>query len=389
MGVWGGPGRGVPRELKAAVLKRVRGGERLEDVGAEVGVHWGTVYRWLAETGGMPPEWTTRSPLRLSMLDREEIRVGLERGDSFRMIACALRRAPSTVSREVNSNGGRDKYQGCVADRQAHRLARRPKVAKLAGCARLREVVEAGLIQKWSPQQIQARLVAEFPDDEEMRVSHETIYQSLFVQSRGALRKELTACLRSGRTRRRPLSRAATDRRGRIADMVMISDRPAEADDRAVPGHWEGDLVSGAANQSAIATLVERTTRYVMLIALPKGRSAPAVAAALTAAIGRLPNHLWRSLTWDQGTEMAGHAAFTIATGLSVYFCDPHAPWLRGSNENTNGLIRQYLPKGTDLTNTTQDELDRIAIELNGRPRKTLGWQTPAEKLNPLVALTP
>jgi IS30 family transposase len=378
----------VPRELKAVVLKRVRAGERLEVVGAEVGVHWGTVYRWLAETGGMPPEWMTRSPLRLSMPEREEIRVGLECGDSFRTIAAALGRAASTVSREVNSNGGRDKYRGCVADRQAHRLARRPKVAKLAGCVRLREVVEAGLAQKWSPQQIQARLVEEFPDDEEMRVSHETIYQSLFVQSRGALRKELTACLRSGRTRRRPLSRAV-ERRGRIPDMVMISERPAEADDRAVPGHWEGDLVSGAANQSAIATLVERTTRYVMLIALPEGRTALAVAAALTGAISRLPEHLWRSLTWDQGTEMAGHAAFTIATGIPVYFCDPHAPWLRGSNENTNGLIRQYLPKGMDLSSVTQDELDRIAIELNGRPRKTLAWKTPAEKLNPLVAMTP
>jgi transposase, IS30 family len=389
MGGWGGWGRGVPRELRAAVLTRVRAGERPEDVGPEVGVHWGTVYRWLAETGGMPPEWTTRSPLRLSTSEREEIRVGLERGDSFRVVAAALGRAPTTVSREVNNNGGREKYRGCAADRRAHRLARRPKVAKLARWGRLREVVEAGLEQRWSPQQIQARLVEEFPDDEEMRVSHETIYQSLFVQSRGALRRELTACLRSGRTRRRSLSRAAADRRGSIPGMVMISERPAEADDRAVPGHWEGDLVIGANGQSAIATLVERTTRYAMLIALPDGRTAPAVSAALTTATTRLPEHLWRSLTWDQGSEMAGHATFTIITGVPVFFCDPHAPWLRGSNENTNGLIRQYLPKGMDLSDVTQDQLDHIAIELNGRPRKTLAWKTPAEKLEPLVAMTP
>jgi IS30 family transposase len=379
----------MPREVKLEIGLRVGRGERWCDVASVFGISERSIARVMVESGGMPARWKDRSPRRLSVLEREEISRGLSVGDSLRVIAARLGRHPSTVSREVNANGGRDGYRAWRADRCACERARRPKLNVFERYPALARFVENALAQRWSPQQIAATLVVEFPDDEEMRVSHETIYQSLFVQSRGALRKELTACLRSGRTRRRPLSRAGADRRGRIADMVMISDRPAEADDRAVPGHWEGDLVSGAANQSAIATLVERTTRYVMLIALPQGRSAPAVAAALTTAIGRLPDHLWRSLTWDQGTEMAGHAAFTIATGLPVYFCDPHAPWLRGSNENTNGLIRQYLPKGTDLSNITQDELDRIAIELNGRPRKTLGWQTPAEQLNPLVAMTP
>jgi IS30 family transposase len=364
----------------------MRAGEAVESVAAASGVTSRSVFRWLADAGGMPIEWSHRSPLRLSLAEREEIRVGLEQGRSFRAIEGQLGRAPSTISREVGANGGRDGYRAVRADRRAHDQARRPKTAKLARCGRLRAFVEAGLQRWWSPQQIHTKLIDMFPDDAEMRISHETIYQSLFVQSRGALRRELTACLRSGRTKRRPIARAAASQRGRIRGMVMISQRPAEADDRAVPGHWEGDLIMGANNKSAVATLVERTTRYVMLLALPGGRhTADVVADVLAAGVQRLPEHLWRSLTWDQGSEMADHQRFTIATGIPVYFCEPHSPWMRGSNENTNGLIRQYLPKGISLRNVTQDHLDDIGISLNARPRQTLNWQTPAEALDLLL----
>jgi len=386
VGVWGGRGRGAPRVVVAGVVARVWSGEPVGVVAVDVGVTARTVFRWLADAGGMPIEWSARSPLRLSLDEREEIRVGLEQQMSLRAIAVQLGRAPSTISREVAANGGRDEYRAVGADRRAHDRARRPKIAKLARCARLRAFVEDGLERWWSPQQIHTKLIEVFPDDEEMRVSHETIYQSLFVQSRGALRRELTTCLRSGRTQRRPIARAAASQRGQLRGMVMISERPAEADDRAVPGHWEGDLIMGANNHSAVATLVERTTRYVMLLALPGGRhTADVVADVLTAGVQRLPDHLWQSLTWDQGREMAHHQRFTIATGIPVYFCDPHAPWMRGSNENTNGLIRQYLPKGISLRNVTQHRLDEIAVSLNGRPRQTLNWKTPAEALDILL----
>jgi len=250
----------------------------------------------------------------------------------------------------------------------------------------LRARVEELLVDRWSPQQISARLKVEFADDPGMHVSHETIYQSLFVQTRGALRKDLTRCLRTGRTRRR--SQGRPDRRGQITDMVMISERPAEIEDRAVPGHWEGDLIIGKQGRSAIVTLVERHTRYVLLARIGVDKTSPAVCAAIAEKILTLPEHLARSLTWDQGREMARHAEFTIKTGLPVYFCDPHSPWQRGSNENTNGLLRQYFPKGTDLAQHDQAELDRVAIQLNGRPRQTLDWATPAEKLNELTAMT-
>jgi IS30 family transposase len=245
--------------------------------------------------------------------------------------------------------------------------------------------VEAGLRLLWSPEQIQARLVVDYPDDLEMRISHETIYQSLFVQSRGALRRELTACLRTRRVHRRPQGKLQG---GHIKEMVMITKRPAQATDRAVPGHWEGDLILGKAGRSAIATLVERTTRFTMLICLDKGRTAESVRNALTEHIKHLPDALFRTLTWDQGKEMAQHARFTIDSGIAVYFCDPHSPWQRGTNENTNGLLRQYFPKGTDLTTHTQKDLDRVADQLNGRPRQTLGWMKPSEAFNRLVALT-
>jgi IS30 family transposase len=273
-----------------------------------------------------------------------------------------------------------------AGDGQAYRRALRPKAAKLAVNARLRGEVEQLLGDRWSPQQIAAWLKLEFADDPQMQVSHETIYQSLFVQARGSLRKDLAKCLRSGRTRRRAAGRG--DSRGRIADMVMISERPAEVEDRAVPGHWEGDLILGAHNRSAIVTLVERHTRYVMLARIGTDKTSPTVCAAIAEQIMRLPEHLRRSLTWDQGKEMARHAEFSIQTGLAVFFCDPRSPWQRGSNENTNGLLRQYFPKGTDLAVHTQDDLDAAAYSLNRRPRQTLDWANPAERLNALIAMT-
>ena len=253
---------------------------------------------------------------------------------------------------------------------------------------RLRGQVQGWLEQRWSPEQISVMLREQFAGEPEMQVSHETIYQAIYVQGRGALRRELAVCLRTGRALRRP-RRTAGERRGRIPGMVMISERPAEVADRAVPGHWEGDLIMGAGNRSAIGTLVERSTRYCLLLHLPGRRDAATVAAAMTETMSELPAHLWRSLTWDQGSEMARHAEITLATGLDIYFCDPHSPWQRGSNENTNGLLRQYFPKGTDLAVHDQAALDRVAAELNGRPRQTLGWMTPAEKMTELLRVTP
>jgi len=266
-------------------------------------------------------------------------------------------------------------------------LARRPKAHKLAGHPRLLAEVEAGLARRWSPAQISAKLRVDFPDDDLMRISHETIYVSLFVQSRGELRRQLTAQLRTGRTTRKTQGRA--ENRGHIKEMINISQRPAEADDRAVPGHWEGDLIMGAHQRSAVATLVERQTRFVMLAHLGRDRSTATVIEALRAKITGLPEHLRRSLAWDQGSELAAHQQFTIQTGVQVYFCDPHSPWQRGSNENTNGLLRQYLPKATDLAVHDQAALDRISDSLNGRPRKTLGWKNPAEKMAGLLTPQP
>ena len=322
-----------------------------------------------------------RSRLRLSLAEREEISRGLAAGESLRSIAARLGRAPSTVSREVAACGGRRRYRACHADRAARRRVRRPKRSKLAECGRLRAVVEAKLELCWSPQQISGWLVTEFPDDPEMRVSHETIYLSLFVQSKGALRKELTRHLRSGHARRRPLGHSVMNGQGQLTGTVNISERPAEADDRAVPGHWEGDLIFGK-GMSAIATLVERHSRFVMLIALPDGHRAEVVADALAAKIVELPDQLKRSLTWDHGKEMAHHARFSVATGVPVYFCDPRSPWQRGTNENTNGLLRQYFPKRSDLKPFSQADLDAVAAELNDRPRQTLGWKSPSQTLD-------
>jgi IS30 family transposase len=322
-----------------------------------------------------------RSPLRLSLPEREEISRGLAAGQPVRAIARGLGRAPSTVCREVAASGGRERYRACAADRRAIRLMRRPKPARLARCPRLREVVEAKLELRWSPQQIAAWLKLACPGDPEMRVSRETIYLSLFVQARGALRKELFRCLRTGRARRRPQGLTVNNGQGKIRAMVHISQRPAEAADRAVPGHGEGDVVYGA-HYTAIATLVERQSRFVLLVRLPRGHTAEAVAGALSRAVTTLPARLRRSLTWDQGKEMAEHAKFTVATGVPVYFCDPHSPWQRGSNENTNGLLRQYYPRRTDFRLVTQSDLDRVAAELNDRPRQTLAWKTPCQVLD-------
>ena len=344
--------------------------------------------KFIADAGGTRPTARERSELRLSLEEREEISRGLAAGYSIRAIAEALGRSASTVCREVNANGGPKKYRALVADRAACRRALRPKRAKLAQCRRLRGVVERKLEAKWSPQQISAWLALEYPDHPEMQVSHETIYQSLFVQSRGALRKELHSCLRSGRAMRR--AKAYTKGnvgQGQLRNMVMISERPAEVKDRAVPGHWEGDLIFGK-KMTSIGTLVERHSRYVILLKLPNGHGAEAVRKAMTKRILTLPAQLRRSITWDQGKEMAEHVRFTVETGVQIYFCDPKSPWQRGSNENTNGLLRQYLPKASDLSQCTQRELDAIARSLNTRPRQTLGWMTPSQAFAEAVALT-
>ena len=321
----------------------------------------------------------------LSLEERELIRDRLAAEATIRTIAAELGRAPSTVSREIQRNRTPDgQYLPYLAQRAAASRRPRPKPAKLAEPGPLREYVKAKLATKWSPEQICHALREEFPHNAEMRVCHETVYQAIYVQGRGGLKREVSESLRTGRAVRRP-RRNGTERTSRFADMVMISDRPAEIEDRAVPGHWEGDLITGARNQSAIGTLVERSTRYVMLLHLPDGHDSIHVRDALIDAVKTLPEHLRGSLTWDQGSEMARHSSFSIATGMDVYFCDPASPWQRGSNENTNGLLRQYFPKGTDLSVYGPEDLEHVAQELNGRPRKTLGWKTPAERLRDLL----
>jgi IS30 family transposase len=344
----------------------------------------GSVGRVLRPLGGVIRKDTLEpTGRRLGLEDRVEICVGLGGGESMRAIAARLGRAPSTISREVAAHGGPAGYRPVAAHQAALVAARRPKATKLGANPALCRRVITDLERLWSPAQIAARLADEFGDDKSMRISHETIYKSLYLQGRGELRRELARCLRSGRAVRKP--QGGTEKRGKIAGMVMISQRPAEVADRAVPGHWEGDLILGRNNVSAIATMVERTTRFVMLVHLPGDHCAETVREALTAKIVQLPAQLARSVTWDQGREMAGHARFSVETGVEVYFCDPHSPWQRGSNENTNGLLRQYFPKGTDLSVHTPEHLDTVAASLNGRPRQTLGWKTPAETLDQLL----
>ncbi len=434
------PGRppGWQRDQRQKFWVQIANGATSEAAAVSAGVASAVGTRWFREAGGMRP--ISLAPLSgryLSFAEREEIAILKAKGCGVREIAHQLRRHPSTISRELRRNAatrpGSSGYRATSAQWHADRRAKRPKVAKLAANEPLRDYVQdrlSGLITRpdgsevpgptvrfigrrhgprqdrrwaksWSPEQISNRLEVDFPDDETMRISHEAIYQALFIQGRGGLRRELVACLRTGRALRVP--RARTHGRGKkfVTPEVMISERPAEADDRAVPGHWEGDLIIGL-NRSAIGTLVERTTRFTMLLHLPPmdghgelprvkngpplaGHGAEAVRDAIAATITTLPDQLRQSLTWDQGAEMAQHAQLRIDTGLAIYFCDPQSPWQRGTNENTNGLLRQYFPKGTDLTKHSPDDLAAVASALNGRPRKTLGWNTPAEALGQLL----
>ncbi|MDE3064670.1 MAG: IS30 family transposase [Acidobacteriota bacterium] len=365
-------------EQRVEIWDRLQGGESMPSIAGSFGRFPSAIRELVLRSGGVRPAQRVRPARCLSAPEREEISRGLAEGVSLREIARRLSRSPSTISREVARNGGPAAYRAARAERHAWDRARRPQAGKLARCPRLRREVAAKLAKNWSPEQISRWLAGAYPHNPEMRVSHETIYLALFVQSRGELRKELQRALRSGRTIRRSHHRQP-DGRGRLAGMVMISDRPAEVSDRAVPGHWEGDLIMGSKN-SAIATLVERSTRFVMLMRIDRP-TAEVVRDAMAKKITRLPIEVRRSVTWDQGSEMAQHREFTVATGVPVYFCDPHSPWQRGTNENTNGLLRQYFPKGTDLSIHSQRRLDRVARELNERPRKTLGWVSPLERL--------
>jgi transposase, IS30 family len=396
-------------------------GASMGEAAAVVGVSESCAQRWVTKAGGMIADLGEPSGRYLSLAEREEIAAGWCAGLSRAEIARRIGRHRSTVGRELTrnqargrprrppradgrahprgpapgTNRGRDRpawerlrYRASLAQAKAEVRARRPKphLRKLATNPELRAQVQARLLRRHSPEQIAASLRVDYPDRPEMQVSHETLYQTLYVQGRGELRRKLTKLLRTGRKLRQP--RRIGERRGTrsIPEELNISRRPPEIEDRAVPGHWEGDLITGANNRSAVGTLVERHTRFVMLLHLPNGHGAEAVRDAMLAKIRELPAHLWRTLTWDQGVEMARHAEITLATGLDIYFCDPHSPWQRGSNENTNGLLRQYLPKGEDLNKYTAADLDNVAAELNARPRKTLAWQTPAQALNKLLS---
>jgi len=371
----------MPPEVRREVMKLAAKGATYQEIRERVDISDGGITCVLRPLGGVIRRESLAPPsgLRLSIEERQSIWCDLQTNQSFRAIAHRLSRAPSTVCREVAANGGREGYQPHRAHQAAFERGKRPKPGKLESHPELWNRVKADLGRLWSPQQIAARLRSEFGDDRGMTVSHETIYKTVYVQGRGELRRELARCLRTGRASRKRQGRL--ERRGSIRDMVMISERPPEVADRAVPGHWEGDLIMGADNLSAIGTLVERSTRFVMLLHLGEGREAPQVARAMARKIGTLPAALRRSITWDQGKEMSGHVGFSVDTGVEVFFCDPHSPWQRGSNENTNGLLRQYFPKGTDLSVHTEADLDAAADSLNGRPRQTLRWMTPSEKL--------
>jgi transposase, IS30 family len=380
----------LPKEVRRRFWRLIASGLSTDEASAAVRVERTTGLRWFTEAGGMPPmDLAEPSGRKLTFAEREEIALGRAAGPGVRQIARQLGRAASTVSREINrgclNRRPRGRYRATLAQARADERARRPKPSKLADAPLLRAHVQQALLEGWSPEQIAARLVEDFPDDERMRISHEAIYQALFVQGRGGLRRELTACLRTGRALRKP-RRRVDGRRERIKDKVMIDERPAEAEDRAVPGHWEGDLILGADGTSAIGTLVERSTRFVMLLHLPNDHRAETVRDAIVDTITTLPTALRRSLTWDQGIELARHTEITFAADLPVYFCDPHSPWQRGTNENTNGLLRQYFPKGADLAGYSAEHLDAVAAQLNGRPRKTLGFKTPAEVLARLLS---
>jgi transposase, IS30 family len=382
----------LPMEVQRRFWREMRAGVVLDDAAASVGVSKTVAWRWFREAGGVIPAGISvycdgSRTWRLSFGEREEISCRHAAGEGVRAIARALGRSPSTVSRELARGTQRRKtgYRASVAQARADARARRPKPSMLAHNERLREYVQEKLETKHSPEQISHRLRVDFPHDPEMRVSHETIYRALYVQGRGALKRELVRCLRTGRALRKPRRKVA-ERRGRIANMVNISERSAEVNDRAVPGHWEGDLIAGPQHHSAIGTLVERTTGYVMLLHLPNGHGAVEVQKAMVEVMSSLPQHLRRSLTWDQGRELTNHVQIAAATEMDIYFCDPHSPWQRGTNENTNGLLRQYFPKGTDLSGYHRDYLEFVAAELNNRPRKRLAWKTPAEALAVLLS---
>jgi len=372
---------------KIDIWRRWKCGQSQHEIGRAFGRPHPTIRKILLPCGGIAPAARRRSRLSLTLAEREDISRGIASDSSIREIARLLKRSASTVSREVARHGGRPAYRAHDADRRAWVSALRPKRCLLAGNRRLRDVVASKLILDWSPEQISGWLKTRYPNNENMHVSHETIYRSLFIQARGVLKKELMDHLRSKRRMRR--SRHASEHghsRGQIVDAISIRERPAEAEDRAIPGHWEGDLLAGGKN-SYIATLVERHSRFLMLIKVPSKDTA-VVVAALSKRVRKLPATLRRSLTWDRGLEMAKHKAFTVATDVQVYFCDPQSPWQRGTNENTNLLLRQYFPRGTDLAPITQAQLDQVELRLNQRPRKTLGFQTPASKLQASVAST-
>ena len=379
------PRRYFTQSEMAEVWDRWEKGESLSAIARHLGRYHSAVQGALARTGGIRPPERRRSRLALTIAEREEISRGLVAGLSLRAIAAQLNRAPSTISREVDRNGGRRRYRANKADEAAWERAGRAKTCKLAQNPALARIVAEKLMDWWSPRQIAGWLKRTHPDDETMQVSHETIYKTLFIQARGALKKELIRHLRRSRAMRR--SRHHTQKtgdHGRIVDTVSIRERPAEAEDRAVPGHWEGDLFFGS-NNSQIATLVERHTRYVMLVRVPS-KDTRTVIRALIKQAHKLPRELYKSLTWDRGKEMADHKRFSLATDIQVYFCDPQQPWQRGSNENTNGLLRQYFPKGMDLSNVHQNRLNAVARLLNERPRETLNFETPAERFNQYVA---
>jgi len=379
--------RGFTAAEKTELWDRWQRGESLKAIGRAFGKPSSSIYFQLAPHGGIRPAQRHRSRLALTLSEREEISRGIARHQSARSMARFLGHSPSTVSREISRNGGYDRYRATLADEKAWVRARRPKRCKLATSLRLRQAVANKLRLNWSPEQIAGWLKRAHPGDECYHVSHETIYRSLFVQSRGVLKKELLGHLRSKRTiRRSQRTDPNGDRRGQIKDLVSIRERPAAVEDRAVPGHWEGDLLSGSKN-SYIATLVERHTRYVML-AKVANKDTQTVVSALIKQAKTLPNELYKSLTWDRGKELADHRRFTLATNIDVYFCDPQSPWQRGSNENTNRLLRQYFPNGADLSVHSQTHLNKVARQLNERPRETLAFETPAERFNACVAST-